>query len=231
MASPEASGPCHSTIQTQLSEMHIRRSRNTQPGFCASSCHRVGQRGHPAGHRMVIEEVVESQRIGSSAGYQSRSTSTTAAEGPSFSEAPVPLLGPVAMWSKSKEYWTVDMLVFRTPARAFGSGSERFVDTCQPDGIGKLQGTSSETKSRVGSSTSGPVQLAIRMAKTERTAPRRAITQGVTPHALRTFLAPYSSAGRLRTRSHLGGSRRSLVPSTIRVGGNAGRQSASARPP
>lgn len=59
-----------------------------------SWCHRVGQRGHPAGHRTVIDEVVGSHRIGSSGGFQRSSTLTTAAEGPSFSDAPALLLGP-----------------------------------------------------------------------------------------------------------------------------------------
>ena len=47
-------------------------------------------------------------------------------------------------------------------------GSVRFVDTCQPDGIGKLQGTSSETKGVEVLVTSGPAQPPIRTAMMEK---------------------------------------------------------------
>jgi hypothetical protein len=169
LASSEASGPCHSTTQTHKSSRQTLRSRKAQPGFWASSCHAVGLLvtvvGEPAGFHPM----------GSSAGNQWSSTRTTAAEGPSSSEAPCPPLGPGAIWSKSKEYRTVEMFVMREPTRSRRFGSERFVDACQPGGIVTLQGTSSETKSPVTSPTSRPVQPPISTVMMERTAMKRAM--------------------------------------------------------
>jgi hypothetical protein len=167
MACLEASGPCHSTTQAHVSARQTLRSRKAQPGFWASSFHPVGLLA------TVVDDSAGFHPMGSSGGDQRSSTSTTTAEEPSLSEAPGPLLGPGDVWSN--EYRTLVMCVLRAPTRSRRSGSERFVDACQPGGIATLQGTSSETKSPVGWPTSRPLQPPISTVMMERTVTKRAI--------------------------------------------------------